>query len=251
MAPRAFVRSHADTDIRTVAAKPVPRVLTGPRARGAGAGAGLWGRTYPSVARPAVASGFLPPCQGGIYVLTLLDTFAAGTSILFAVLMEAIGVSWFYGACRAPAPAQVSPEGLPFPWQPLAGGSPLHEPPSAGAAKARRHRCPLLKRSFGWGRRRGWGALVCLRWPSPIRAPRGHCSVPARHMPGVAALALDGACRGQPIHVSLSQDTHSINKKYFKNKHKKSRGTRGSCCSQVAHSGAAGQAQPTGSKGRS
>lgn len=37
--------------------------------------------------------------QGGIYVLTLLDTFAAGTSILFAVLMEAIGVSWFYGKC--------------------------------------------------------------------------------------------------------------------------------------------------------
>lgn len=43
----------------------------------------------------------LPPCQGGIYVLTLLDTFAAGTSILFAVLMEAIGVSWFYGTCCA------------------------------------------------------------------------------------------------------------------------------------------------------
>lgn len=39
--------------------------------------------------------------QGGIYVLTLLDTFAAGTSILFAVLMEAIGVSWFYGRCWA------------------------------------------------------------------------------------------------------------------------------------------------------
>lgn len=35
--------------------------------------------------------------QGGIYVVTLLDTFAAGTSILFAVLVEAIGVSWFYG----------------------------------------------------------------------------------------------------------------------------------------------------------
>lgn len=34
-------------------------------------------------------------------MLTLLDTFAAGTSILFAVLMEAIGVSWFYGACWA------------------------------------------------------------------------------------------------------------------------------------------------------
>ena len=44
---------------------------------------------------------FLPPRQGGIYVLTLLDTFAAGTSILFAVLMEAIGVSWFYGTCCA------------------------------------------------------------------------------------------------------------------------------------------------------
>uniref|UniRef100_A0A2K5W7N9 Transporter n=1 Tax=Macaca fascicularis TaxID=9541 RepID=A0A2K5W7N9_MACFA len=38
--------------------------------------------------------------KGGIYVLTLLDTFAAGTSILFAVLMEAIGVSWFYGVDR-------------------------------------------------------------------------------------------------------------------------------------------------------
>nr|XP_056718357.1 sodium-dependent noradrenaline transporter [Euleptes europaea] len=38
--------------------------------------------------------------NGGIYVLTLLDTFAAGTSILFAVLMEAIGVAWFYGVDR-------------------------------------------------------------------------------------------------------------------------------------------------------
>uniref|UniRef100_A0A7N5KKG8 Transporter n=1 Tax=Ailuropoda melanoleuca TaxID=9646 RepID=A0A7N5KKG8_AILME len=38
--------------------------------------------------------------KGGVYVLTLLDTFAAGTSILFAVLMEAIGVSWFYGVDR-------------------------------------------------------------------------------------------------------------------------------------------------------
>uniref|UniRef100_A0AAY4EZQ8 Transporter n=1 Tax=Denticeps clupeoides TaxID=299321 RepID=A0AAY4EZQ8_9TELE len=35
--------------------------------------------------------------QGGIYVLTLLDRYAAGTSILFGVLIEAIGVSWFYG----------------------------------------------------------------------------------------------------------------------------------------------------------
>ncbi|KAJ8372201.1 hypothetical protein AAFF_G00293760 [Aldrovandia affinis] len=38
--------------------------------------------------------------NGGIYVLTLLDTYAAGTSILFGVLIEAIGVSWFYGVDR-------------------------------------------------------------------------------------------------------------------------------------------------------
>ncbi|MBN3317897.1 SC6A2 protein, partial [Atractosteus spatula] len=38
--------------------------------------------------------------KGGIYVLTLLDTYAAGTSILFGVLIEAIGVSWFYGVDR-------------------------------------------------------------------------------------------------------------------------------------------------------
>ncbi|KAI5141725.1 sodium-dependent dopamine transporter isoform X1 [Manis pentadactyla] len=35
--------------------------------------------------------------NGGIYVFTLLDHFAAGTSILFGVLFEAIGVAWFYG----------------------------------------------------------------------------------------------------------------------------------------------------------
>lgn len=38
-----------------------------------------------------------PLFQGGIYVFTLLDHFAAGTSILFGVLIEAIGVAWFYG----------------------------------------------------------------------------------------------------------------------------------------------------------
>ncbi|XP_062845439.1 sodium-dependent noradrenaline transporter [Trichomycterus rosablanca] len=38
--------------------------------------------------------------KGGIYVFTLLDTYAAGTSILFGVLVEAIGVSWFYGVDR-------------------------------------------------------------------------------------------------------------------------------------------------------
>ncbi|KAM4875286.1 sodium-dependent dopamine transporter [Thomomys bottae] len=35
--------------------------------------------------------------NGGIYVFTLLDHFAAGTSILFGVLIEAVGVAWFYG----------------------------------------------------------------------------------------------------------------------------------------------------------
>ncbi|XP_007949813.1 sodium-dependent dopamine transporter [Orycteropus afer afer] len=39
--------------------------------------------------------------NGGIYVFTLLDHFAAGTSILFGVFIEAIGVAWFYGKDRA------------------------------------------------------------------------------------------------------------------------------------------------------
>ncbi|VFV24189.1 sodium-dependent noradrenaline transporter [Lynx pardinus] len=59
--------------------------------------------------------------KGGIYVLTLLDTFAAGTSILFAVLMEAIGVSWFYGTSRAlekPHPHPQRQRGSPFPARP-------------------------------------------------------------------------------------------------------------------------------------
>ncbi|GCB72645.1 hypothetical protein scyTo_0006400 [Scyliorhinus torazame] len=38
--------------------------------------------------------------SGGIYVFTLLDKFAAETSILFGVLIETIGVSWFYGVDR-------------------------------------------------------------------------------------------------------------------------------------------------------
>lgn len=42
---------------------------------------------------------FSLPCvtTGGMYVFKILDTFAAGTSILVAVLFQAIGVSWFYG----------------------------------------------------------------------------------------------------------------------------------------------------------
>ncbi|XP_031432787.2 sodium-dependent dopamine transporter [Clupea harengus] len=38
--------------------------------------------------------------NGGIYVFTLLDHYAAGTSILFGVLIEAIGISWIYGVDR-------------------------------------------------------------------------------------------------------------------------------------------------------
>ena len=34
--------------------------------------------------------------QGGVYLVTLWDTFAAGTSILFGVLCLSVGVSWFY-----------------------------------------------------------------------------------------------------------------------------------------------------------
>ncbi|CAG5124923.1 unnamed protein product, partial [Candidula unifasciata] len=34
---------------------------------------------------------------GGMYVFTILDTFAAGTSIVFIVLCEVVAVSWFYG----------------------------------------------------------------------------------------------------------------------------------------------------------
>ena len=33
-------------------------------------------------------------------MFTILDTFAAGTSILFTVLCQVIAVSWFYGRYR-------------------------------------------------------------------------------------------------------------------------------------------------------
>jgi solute carrier family 6 dopamine transporter-like protein 3 len=37
--------------------------------------------------------------KGGAYIVHLLDRFAAGYSILFAVLFETISVSWIYGNC--------------------------------------------------------------------------------------------------------------------------------------------------------
>ncbi|XP_059143404.1 sodium-dependent noradrenaline transporter-like [Physella acuta] len=42
---------------------------------------------------------FSIPClmQGGMYIFTVLDTFAAGTSIVFIVLCEVMAVSWIYG----------------------------------------------------------------------------------------------------------------------------------------------------------
>lgn len=46
---------------------------------------------------PLLPISFILFPQGGIYVFTLLDHFAAGTSILFGVLIEAIGIAWFYG----------------------------------------------------------------------------------------------------------------------------------------------------------
>uniref|UniRef100_A0A8C3TAB7 Transporter n=1 Tax=Chelydra serpentina TaxID=8475 RepID=A0A8C3TAB7_CHESE len=39
-------------------------------------------------------------CQGGAYVVKLLEEFGAGCSILAVVLLEAIAVSWFYGIQR-------------------------------------------------------------------------------------------------------------------------------------------------------
>jgi hypothetical protein len=41
--------------------------------------------------------------QGGFYFFHLLDRYAAGYSMLFAVLFETIAVSWIYGAC-SPSP---------------------------------------------------------------------------------------------------------------------------------------------------
>uniref|UniRef100_A0A8C4R0N1 Transporter n=1 Tax=Eptatretus burgeri TaxID=7764 RepID=A0A8C4R0N1_EPTBU len=38
--------------------------------------------------------------RGGIYVVTLLDTFGAGTAILFGVFVECVAISWVYGVDR-------------------------------------------------------------------------------------------------------------------------------------------------------
>lgn len=67
----------------------------------------IWGECFCGLPRgrratPGTLVQRAPPFQGGIYVFTLLDHFAAGTSILFGVLIEAIGVAWFYGKDGAP-----------------------------------------------------------------------------------------------------------------------------------------------------
>ena len=35
-----------------------------------------------------------------MYIFKILDTFAAGTSIVFTVLCQVVAVSWFYGKQR-------------------------------------------------------------------------------------------------------------------------------------------------------
>lgn len=35
--------------------------------------------------------------QGGMYTFIFFDTYAAGSSLLFAVLFEVLAVSWVYG----------------------------------------------------------------------------------------------------------------------------------------------------------
>lgn len=54
----------------------------------------------------------------------LLDHFAAGTSILFGVLIEAIGVAWFYGKDTAFPGGQCA----------LQMGDPCHLRPAGRAA---------------------------------------------------------------------------------------------------------------------
>lgn len=38
--------------------------------------------------------------QGGVYVFNLLETFSAGVSLFFVVLMELVVVGWIYGKCN-------------------------------------------------------------------------------------------------------------------------------------------------------
>lgn len=49
------------------------------------------------LANPDGSAASLSCLQGGLYVVTLMDRFAAGYSILFAVFFETIAVSWAYG----------------------------------------------------------------------------------------------------------------------------------------------------------
>jgi len=52
--------------------------------------------------RATIGCGLIMPTeciciQGGVYLVTMWDTFAAGTSILFGVLCLSVAVSWLYG----------------------------------------------------------------------------------------------------------------------------------------------------------
>ena len=46
---------------------------------------------------PVLCIKCLPVPQGGIYIFSLLENYAAGLSLLTTVFFEAVAVSWVYG----------------------------------------------------------------------------------------------------------------------------------------------------------
>ena len=62
----------------------------------------VWGAVWPSCVSwqchtTDVATDVGMCLQAGIYMLSMWDTFAAGTAILFVVFWQAVAVGWFYG----------------------------------------------------------------------------------------------------------------------------------------------------------